>query len=110
MEVFMNKRYITVYLLFFFSLVCFVSIGGGTEAHADWWKAWNRYPNVPRITGPEIKAVLSAREPFVFVYAGYQIHTIVCGSLIIPYTFVPPYADGSRVKLTLPKDMWIFAY
>jgi hypothetical protein len=80
------------------------------DAEEKWWKKWPSHPDVPRITAKEVKALMLAGENMLFVYAGYETKEIVCGSLIIPYTLVPPFDDGSRVKLRIPKDYWIMCY
>jgi hypothetical protein len=80
------------------------------KAEEKWWEKWDSKPNAPRITAKEVKALMMAGEKIIFVYAGYETKEIVCGSLIIPYTLVPPSADGSRVKLRIPKDYWIMCY
>ncbi len=76
-----------------------------------WWRSWETPPKVPEITAKMAKDLLLSGEKAVFVYAGYDVPEMVCGSLYIPYTLVPPYADGSRINLSsIPKDWWIFCY
>jgi hypothetical protein len=76
----------------------------------EWWQKWDNYPKVPRITAKEVKNLMLAGEKIVFVYAGYEIDQVVCGSYYIPYTKVPPNSDGSRVDFRIPKDYWIMCY
>jgi hypothetical protein len=54
--------------------------------------------------------MLLAGEKMVFIYAGYDTNSIVCGSIFLPYTLVPPFGDGSKVSLNIPKDTWMVAY
>lgn len=82
------------------------SVGAGQL----WWQKWSRYPKVPRVTAGEVKTLMLSGQKMIFVYAGYKVKEVVCGSLIIPYTLVPPYADGSKVKLHIPKNYWIMCY
>lgn len=97
--------------IFGLSLVIFVFLFfGHANAEEKWWEKWASHPNVPRITAKEVKALMMAGEKILFVYAGYKVNEIVCGSLVIPYTLVPPFGDGSRIKLTIPKDFWIMCY
>lgn len=77
----------------------------------DWWKTWSNFPKVPKISATEAKAVVLRGEKALFVYSGYKVPETVCGSVHIPYTLVPPNADGSRINLAaVPKDYWIFCY
>ena len=83
-------------------------------AHAKspkpWWKKWNNFPNAPRITASSMKQLMLAGEKMIFVYAGYKTEKVICGSIFIPYTSVPPNADGSKARLRIPKDYWIMCY
>jgi hypothetical protein len=76
----------------------------------EWWQTWDSYPKVPRITAREVKKMMLAGEKIIFVYAGYKVDTVVCGSFYIPYTKVPPNSDGSSVNIRFPKDYWIICY
>jgi hypothetical protein len=75
-----------------------------------WWRKWNNFPNVPRITVEEVQELMMQGQPMAFVYAGYQTDQVLCGSVIVPYTWVPPHSDGSRVRLRIPKDWWVMVY
>ena len=82
-----------------------------SSAHAqEWWQKWDNYPKVPRITAKEVKQMMLANEKIVFVYAGYEVDQVLCGSFYIPYTKVPPSSDGSTVNIQFPKDYWIMCY
>jgi hypothetical protein len=77
------------------------------------WKNWDAYPKgvkAPRYTAERIQDMLLAGEKMVFIYAGYDTNSIVCGSIFLPYTLVPPFGDGSKVSLNIPKDTWMVAY
>lgn len=76
----------------------------------EWWQTWDNYPKVPRITAKEVKQLMMVGEKMVFVYAGYEVDQVVCGSHYIPYTRVPPNSDGSTVNFKIPKDYWIMCY
>lgn len=59
----------------------------------------------------QVKRMLKNGEKMVFVYAGYDVDKVLCGSVYLPYTLVPPESDGSRVNLKVfPKDIWIMCY
>lgn len=91
-------------------LFVFVLTSSQVNAEEQWWKKWPSHPDVPRITAKEVKALIMAGEKVLLVYAGYKIEKVICGSIVIPYTLVPPNSDGSRVKLRIPKDYWIMCY
>lgn len=74
------------------------------------WKSWDNYPNVQRMTADQIKKLMVAGEEMVFIYAGYRTDKVVCGSMYLPYTAVPPNASGSAVNMRFPKDTWMVAY
>lgn len=95
-----------------FVLICFIlPILFVSPAHPEqWWKKWDNFPEVPRITGKQIKDLMLAGEKIVFVYAGYKATEVICGSYYIPYTLVPPRADGSKVRIKIPRDYWIMCY
>jgi len=76
----------------------------------EWWQTWDNFPKVPRITASEVKKMMLAGEKIVFVYAGYEVDQVVCGSFYIPYTKVPPNSDGSSVNIRFPKDYWVMCY
>jgi hypothetical protein len=98
------KRIIIIPIFLILILISTVAYG------QEWWQTWDNYPKVPRITAKEVKNLMLAGEKMVFVYAGYEVDKIVCGSLYIPYTLVPPNSDGSGVNFRVPKDYWIMCY
>ena len=102
----MKKLTITLCLSFVF-LFC-------TSVDAEqWWRKWDAFPKdpkVPRITAKQVKDLMLAGEKMVFVYAGYKTREVVCGSFYVPYTLVPPKADGSGVRIRIPKNYWIMCY
>ncbi len=80
-------------------------------AEKEWWRKWDNFPNVPKISAAQTKALMLSGEKIVLVYSGYRVPEIVCGSLTIPYTLVPPNANGARVNLSMiPKDWWVLCY
>ena len=91
---------------------CFlIAILMSPPVHAQkWWEKWDNFPKVPRITAKEVKNLMLAGEKIAFVYAGYEVDQVVCGSYYIPYTRVPPHSDGSTVNFRIPKDYWIMCY
>jgi hypothetical protein len=92
-------------------LSLFIAILVPAHARAQkWWELWDDFPKVPKVTAREVKDMMLAGEKIIFVYAGYAVTEIVCGSLFIPYTKVPPRGDGSTVTVTFPKDYWIMCY
>jgi L-asparagine transporter-like permease len=95
-----------IIMLIFSILVLISTVAYGQE----WWQKWDNYPKVPRITAKEVKNLMLAGEKIVFVYAGYEISQVVCGSFYIPYTKVPPCSDGSTVNFKIPKNYWIMCY
>jgi len=96
-------------LLTIFSLLSMVTLNDASEV--QWWQKWSNFPKVLRIQADQIQHIFNAKEKLVFIYCGYEVDEIVCGSQFIPYTLVPPNADGSRVNLSrLPKDAWIMCY
>jgi hypothetical protein len=98
----MKRNLVSVFLLLFCCLA---------EANAqEWWQTWDNYPKVPRISAQEAKQLILAGEKVVFVYAGYEVDEVVCGSFYIPYTQVPPADDGSKVTFRVPRDYWILCY
>jgi hypothetical protein len=83
------------------------------NADKKWWKKWPRFPKGLRITAEQVKLVQHSGERVIFVYSGYEGgegDEVVCGSLIIPYLKVPPFADGSTVRLRIPKNCWIMCF
>jgi hypothetical protein len=99
----------TIYAVVFAMLFNFCSLSSGYQN--KWWEKWDNYPKVPRISADLVKKIVLAKEKSLFVYSGYEIPEMVCGSLYIPYSLVPPNADGSRLNLSnIPKDSWIFCY
>ncbi len=96
---------------FMIALSLLVAIFGSTPAHGqEWWQKWDNFPKVPKITASEVKNMMLAGEKIIFVYAGYEVDQVVCGSLYIPYTKVPPSSDGSSVNIRFSKDYWIMCY
>jgi hypothetical protein len=95
-----------IIMLGFVILILISTVAYGQE----WWQTWEVYPKVPRITAKEVKRLMLSGEKMVFVYSGYEIDKIVCNSLFIPYTLVPPNSDGSGVKLRVPADYWVMCY
>ena len=87
----------------------FTLISNGSYAQ-EWWQRWDNFPKVPRITAKEVKKLMLSGEKIVFVYAGYEVDQVACGSIYIPYTKVPPNSDGSTVNFNIPKDYWIMCY
>ncbi len=84
------------------------------ETKKPWWKEFSAFPGpdkAPRIMPDQVKRMLQSGEKMVFVYAGYDVEKVLCGSVYVPYTLVPPETDGSRVNLKVfPKDIWIMCY
>jgi hypothetical protein len=76
-----------------------------------WWESWDNFPQVPKVTAAQAKMIVSGGQKAVLVYSGYKVQAVVCGSLVIPFQFVPPNADGSRINLaSIPKDYWVLVY
>jgi hypothetical protein len=98
------KRIIMVLSSVIFTLIANVSYG------QEWWQKWDNFPKVPKITASEVKKMMLAGGKIIFVYAGYEVDQVVCGSFYIPYTKVPPSSDGSSVNIRFPKDYWIVCY
>ncbi len=102
----------TVCIISFFLCLFFANSGQGGQK--QWWEKWDAFPKgnkAPRIMPEKVRELMMAGEKVVFVYAGYDVDTVLCGSLYLPYTLVPPESDGSRVNLKLlPKDGWIMCY
>ena len=90
----------------FFILILGLDWVGAEEG----WQKWDNFPKVPKITAKEVKNLMLAGEKIVFVYAGYEVDQVVCGSYYIPYTKVPPNNDGSTVNFRISKDYWIMCY
>jgi hypothetical protein len=96
---------------FFVAVSLFIAILAPVQADAQrWWEQWNDFPKVPKITAREVKNMWLSGEKITFVYTGYSVTDIVCGSLFIPHTKVPPRGDGSTVTFAFPKDHWIMCY
>jgi len=86
---------------------CLVSVGFSKE----WWQTWDNFPKVPKISAATAKELVTSGQKVIFIYAGYKVSEKLCGSGAIPYTLVPPNANGSRVDLrAIPKDYWILCY
>lgn len=80
-------------------------------AEKEWWQKWDNFPSVPKISAAQTKALMLSGEKIVLIYSGYSVTETVCGSLAIPYTLVPPNANGARVNLSkIPKDWWVLCY
>ena len=90
-----------------YSLIILISTSVNAQ---EWWQKWETYPKVPKISAKEVKERYLAGEKMVFVYGGFEVKEVVCGSLIIPYTLVPPSNDGSSVNYRIPLDYWILCY
>jgi len=102
-------------LIITFLIIIVFTASGSVRAQKDkkWYQKWDAYPSdnkVPRIMADQVKQLRLQGAKLVFVYAGYKVNQVVCGSIYIPYTVVPPAADGSRIKLRIPKDWWIICY
>ena len=93
------------------TILLIISITSSANAQ-EWWQTWEVYPKVPKISAKEVKERFLAGEKMVFVYAGFEVKEVVCGSLIIPYNLVPPSNDGSSIsiKYRIPKDYWVMCY
>lgn len=99
------KRCIFV-LLFVFALYAGSASAQGVANH----RQWDSHPDVPRITAEEVRELMQRGEKIIFVYAGYEIEETLCNSVYIPYTWVPPFDSGSKVRPRFPKDWWVLAY
>ncbi len=92
----------------------FFILGYSEASEKTWWQKWDAFPKndkAPRIMPDMVKRIVNTGAKMVFVYAGYDVPTTLCGSIYIPYTLVPPESDGSSVNLkALPKDIWIMCY
>lgn len=98
---------------FFFLLLFGVASTGMAGKIPSNWKDWNAYPkgaDAPRYTADRVQQLLVAGEKMVLIYAGYETDKVVCGSIYLPYTMVPPFGNGSKVNLNIPKDTWMVAY
>lgn len=106
----MKIRAVTIFFYIFFFGLLSVTFGAKTPPN---WKDWDMFPkgpNVPRYTVERVQELLVSGEKMVFIYAGYRTDTVICGSIFLPYTWVPPVGNGSRVSLNIPKDTWMVAY
>ncbi|MFX0116918.1 MAG: hypothetical protein ACFFB3_20385 [Candidatus Hodarchaeota archaeon] len=100
-------------LFLIFSVFSLILTSNSVKAGKKWWQEWPEFPKGLRITAQQVLQLQRAAEKMVFIYAGYELgegDKVVCGSLIIPYIKVPPYADGSNVKVRIPKDWWIICF
>ncbi len=101
----MRLSILTIILFFLFSL------GNASAQGVPDYKSWDRHPqHMPRITAEEVRQLMLSGENILFVYAGYEVEEVVCGSVFISYLWVPPSGDGSMVRPTFPKDWWVLAY
>lgn len=98
------KRIIIIFSFLIFILISNVSYG------QEWWQKWDSYPKVPKVTAKQVKSMMLSGEKIIFVYAGYEVQKVVCGSFYVPYTKVPPFSDGSTVNFKISKDYWIMCY
>jgi hypothetical protein len=96
-----------IIIMLIFLILFFIS---NVTSAQEWWQKWEVYPKVPKISAKEVKERYLAGEKMVFVYGGYEVKEVVCRSLIIPYTLVPPSNDGSSVNYQIPLDYWILCY
>ena len=87
-----------------------VSASAFCEGVPSNWRAWDRYPEVTRYSAERVQDLLIAEEEMVLIYAGYETDKVICGSLYLPYTLVPPYSSGSKVNPKISKDTWMVAY
>jgi hypothetical protein len=94
--------------------IFFILVYSAEAGEQTWWEKFDRFPNntkAPRIMPEQVKRMLKNGEKMVFVYAGYDVDKVLCGSVYLPYTLVPPESDGSRVNFKVfPKDIWIMCY
>jgi hypothetical protein len=97
-------------ILLLLSVFVFILSFDNVNAEKKWWQEWPRFPKGNRITAKQVKQLQQAGSKMVFVYSGYEVNEVVCGSLIIPYNKVPPEADGSRIRVRIPKDWWVMCY
>ena len=106
----MKSRISTVLFLLVFLGVTSTALGGKTPPN---WKEWDMYPrgvDAPRYTAERVQELLVSGEKMAFIFAGYRTDTVICGSIFLPYTWVPPVGNGSKVSLNIPKDTWMVAY
>ena len=106
----MTARFAAVLFILLFFVATSPAFGGPVPTN---WEKWESFPNAtvaPRFTANRIQELLLAGEKMVFIYAGYKTDKIVCGSIYLPYTWVPPFGSGARVNLNIPKDTWMVAY
>ena len=97
----------------FCAVFMFLAATGAEAAQKKWWRTWPEFPKGLRITAEQVKQLHQVGQKMVFVYSGYEGgegDEVVCGSLIIPYIKVPPYADGSTIRVRIPKDWWIMCF
>lgn len=103
-------------LLLLVALACAALVGplGAVAARAEgtqpWYKSWNAFPDVPKMEQPAVEQLLRTNTPVIFIYAGYKVPELVCGTLLLTYTAVPPESDGSTVRFKAPKDAWVLVY
>ena len=93
-----------------FWLICSTALAGPTPPD---WKSWDMFPKgsaAPRYTADQIQKLLLSGEKMVLIYAGYRTDTVICGSMYLPYRWVPPVGSGAQVNLNVPKDTWMVAY
>ncbi len=103
----MTKKCLLVVLLLFLVFPCF------SYAEKQWWQKWPGHPQGLRISVDSVKYLISTGEKITFIYAGYEGgegSEVICGSLIIPYTKVPPNADGHQVKVNFSPDRWLLCF
>jgi rhodanese-related sulfurtransferase len=78
----------------------------------EWCKKTDADDKAPRISAEEVRRMLLSKEKIIFVYSGSgNIKQVLCGSIYIPSSLVPPMSDGSKLNLAaIPKDYWLICY
>lgn len=96
-----------VWLVICFFLTTGIALAGRPVPN---YKSWDNYPKTPRIDANLVKKLALSGEKMAFIYAGYKTEKIICGSMYLPYTSVPPKSNGASVNLRIPKDTWMMVY
>lgn len=99
-----------ILLLFLFLIIAYPAFAGPVPPN---WKSWPTHArNETRIEASMVAELLtSGEEKIILIYAGYKDVNVICGSIFIPYTSVPPRGSGSRVNFPdVPKDTMMVAY
>jgi len=68
-------------LLISFSIILILIFISSSYAFGD-----QKLQNIPRITVKDIQRLMAIGAKVLFVYSGYEVDKIVCGSLYMPYT------------------------